>query len=570
MLETNKSRINNIIVDLCMHYAKDSSEQANIIASGIIKDTLHADEVALFYHSGSGPNRVSFAGTNHLVSLDKERWEKAVAPVAQKVSNPYHIAHFGPWKLPGFGESRPYWTGALLWQTKDSTGYLLMGRTQMDWSREDALILKALVEVIGPIVEIRNQEEEAKKEAKENLQRFEAILLGSPDMIYSTDHADRIKAINPAGLAFLGYTTAKELTGKPFESLALNSSDRQNLTDRVRTDGVAINYEIILMKKDGGHIFASESTIAMRNHKGEIIEYIGMIRDITQKIEDEQRLWTANHELIEVNEKLKETQEILLQQEKLASIGQLSAGIAHEINNPLGYLKSNHNTLVRYLSQMQEFFKGEHALPKENTELIVIHRNVMKRLDELTEMAKESEEGFNRIIKIIRDLKSFSHESSADDYTDYDINEGLESSLAMAWNEIKYVADVEKNFRAHDRIHANGGELNQVFLNILVNAAQAIQSEIRHDRGHIWIETSQGDQAVTVMIADDGPGIPEKIRTRIFDPFFTTKEANKGTGLGLSISHGIIEKHKGSIRVSPRTRKGTIFHITIPIKPPTK
>src|SRR5690606_26963892 len=117
--------------------------------------------------------------------------------------------------------------------------------------------------------------------------------------------------------------------------------------------------------------------------------------------------------------------------------------------------------------------------------------------------------------KIIRDLKSFSHESSADDYTDYDINEGLESSLAMAWNEIKYVADVEKNFRAHDRIHANGGELNQVFLNILVNAAQAIQSEIRHDRGHIWIETSQGDQAVTVMIADDGPGIPEKIRTQI-------------------------------------------------------
>lgn len=567
MHENTNAGTNSIIVELCMHYAKDSSEQANIIASDIIKKALGADEVALFYRSGSGPNRVSFAGSNHLISLERERWEKAVAPVSLKTSNPYHLTHFGPWKLPGFGETRPYWAGALLWQTGDSDGYLLMGRSANDWSREDALVLKALVEVVGPIVEIRNHEEEAKKEATENLQRFEAIFLGSPDMIYSTDHRDRITAINPAGLAFLGYDTTEELAGKTFETLALNASDRQNLLDRVRTEGVAINYEIILMKKDGGHLFASESTIARKNSKGHIIEYIGMIRDITRRVEDEQRIWTANHDLIEVNEKLKQTQEILVQQEKLASIGQLSAGIAHEINNPLGYLKSNHNTVLRYLDKLQTLFQEETEIPGKSDQEIAKHAKIRKILDELFDISRESEEGFNRIIKIIKDLKSFSHESSPEDYSSYDVNEGLESSLVMAWNEIKYVADVEKNYTVHTLINANGGELNQVFLNVLVNAAQAIQSEKRKDRGLIRIETSEEDRQIIIKIADDGPGIPDEIRSRIFDPFFTTKEAGKGTGLGLSITHGIIEKHRGSIRVIPGPGKGTVFCITIPITP---
>jgi signal transduction histidine kinase len=150
----------------------------------------------------------------------------------------------------------------------------------------------------------------------------------------------------------------------------------------------------------------------------------------------------------------------------------------------------------------------------------------------------------------------------------YDVNAGLESTLVVAWNEIKYVADVSKKFAELPKIFARGGEINQVFLNVFVNAAQAIASQKRPSKGLISIETARSADSVVVRIADDGPGIPAEIISRVFDPFFTTKEPGKGTGLGLSISYDIIvNKHKGKLSVRSDPGKGSVFRIELPVNP---
>lgn len=272
--------------------------------------------------------------------------------------------------------------------------------------------------------------------------------------------------------------------------------------------------------------------------------------------------------------RLEEAQNQLVQSEKMASVGQLAAGVAHEINNPVGYINSNLNTLGVYVGELLELLAGyeasESELPAAQSKVLLALR---EKIDlpylkkELPALLGESREGIGRVTKIVNDLKDFSH-SDKGVFTWVNIHHGLNSTLNIATNEIKYKADVLKDYGNLPDIECLPSQLNQVFMNLVVNAAQAMDGA---KRGTITVRTRQLDaETVSIEIADDGSGIEEKNLLRIFDPFFTTKPIGKGTGLGLALSYGIIQKHHGSIHVASIAGQGTTFRICLPISQPVQ
>ncbi len=269
--------------------------------------------------------------------------------------------------------------------------------------------------------------------------------------------------------------------------------------------------------------------------------------------------------------KLHEAQNQLLQSEKMASIGQLAAGVAHEINNPIGYVNSNLGTLDKYIRDMIAMLEAyEQAEPLLAADAATAGRikALREKLDieflkeDVAALMKESGEGILRVKKIVQDLKDFSHVDEAE-WQWADLHKGLDSTLNVVWNELKYKAEVVKEYGSLPEVECLPSQLNQVFMNLLVNAAHAIE-----ERGNITIRTGAGDQEVWVEITDNGKGIPAENLKRIFDPFFTTKPVGKGTGLGLSLAYSIVQKHHGRIEASSEEGKGTTFHVALPVKQP--
>lgn len=285
-----------------------------------------------------------------------------------------------------------------------------------------------------------------------------------------------------------------------------------------------------------------------------------------------QDLLRANEELTVLNARLSATQDKLVQSEKLASIGQLAAGVAHEINNPIGYIFSNFGTLEKYLDQVfqmlaaYEAAEAAMAATPQGAQLKALREEI--ELDYLKEdiptLMNESREGITRVRKIVQDLKDFSRVDASQEWVWANLHRGIDSTLNIVNNEIKYKADVVREYGAIPDVECLPSELNQVFMNLLVNAAHAITAE----RGTITIRSGGDDTSVWVEVQDNGSGIPPDVVGRIFDPFFTTKPVGKGTGLGLSLSYGIVKKHHGQIEVSSVVGEGTTFRITVPVKHP--
>jgi PAS domain S-box-containing protein len=465
-----------------------------------------------------------------------------------------------------------------LYSTETEGRYLFIGKAEGDWSVEEEARFVAVSKTIAPIIKVRRERElgeflrlEAERKLAENERRLRTFLEGSRDMIYTVDSADVVTGINAAGVALLGRSRKDEIVGQPFSSFALNLEDREQLLRRVRDVGYAADYEIVLKRADGSSVFCLETAYAIRNPAGDILELQGIVKDITERISSESALWKTNIELADANMKIQRAQNLMVQHEKLASIGQLAAGVAHEINNPLGFLKSNHEMFEKYIKTVRSAWEEAKASPSPDLAEIERRRDLAYLFEEIDAMLAESSDGFSRIMHIVANLKSFSRTEQGAEFKPYDVNAGLESTLIVARNEIKYVADVKKELGELPQIKARGSEINQVFLNILVNAAQAIAEQKREAKGLIVIRTAVvGDHAV-VGIRDDGPGIPEDIRLKIFDPFFTTKEPGKGTGLGLSISYDIVvSKHGGRLTVDSAPGVGTTFTIELPIKGPAE
>ncbi len=252
---------------------------------------------------------------------------------------------------------------------------------------------------------------------------------------------------------------------------------------------------------------------------------------------------------------------MLLQQEKMASIGVLAAGVAHELNNPIGFVHSNLGTLGRYCDKLLRVLaEYERRLPGD-AELEVLRRELKLAflLEDLPTLIRESLEGTERVRKIVADLKVFSRPSEKQ-AVHADLNDCLRSTLNIVHNELKYKARVTTDLASIPPVLCRPGEINQVFLNLLVNACHALQGQ-----GEVRVATRAEEDAVVVTVADTGCGIPEEIRGRIFDPFFTTKPVGQGTGLGLTISYDIVRKHGGTLTFESEVGKGTTFRIRLPV-----
>ena len=266
----------------------------------------------------------------------------------------------------------------------------------------------------------------------------------------------------------------------------------------------------------------------------------------------------------QLNARLEQANRQLLQSEKLAAIGQLAAGVAHEINNPVGYVYSNLQSLGTYL---EDLFRLTDAVGSGASldDLSAIKKNIDYSFlkDDLKDLLAESREGIERVKTIISAMKDFSHIED-EEFKLADLHRGIETTLNVVNNELKYKATVIREFGDLPEVECISSQINQVIMNLLVNAAQAIE-----DFGEIIIRTRcEGDWAI-VEIEDSGKGIAGDDLHRIFEPFFTTKPVGKGTGLGLSLSFNIVQKHNGSITAeNAPSGKGTCFRISLPLKQP--
>ena len=291
------------------------------------------------------------------------------------------------------------------------------------------------------------------------------------------------------------------------------------------------------------------------------------IHESTKLKMDAEELTRKNLRLDEALAALKRSQAKVLHQEKLASIGQLAAGVAHEINNPIGFINSNLSTLGKYLSRLTGFLAAQSeciaaGAPPEKVESVRRQQANLKIdyiVKDLEDLVRESMEGAERVRSIVADLKIFSRMDESE-YKQADLNECLRSAINIAWNEIRYKATLKKELGEIPRTRCYPHQMNQVFMNLLVNAAHAIE-----DQGVITVRSWEEDGYVCVSVADTGRGIPEANLNRIFEPFFTTKGVGKGTGLGLSITYDIVKKHNGEITVRSEPGKGTLFTVRIPV-----
>ena len=298
--------------------------------------------------------------------------------------------------------------------------------------------------------------------------------------------------------------------------------------------------------------------------------HLALKEELARLARTEVELLKRNAELSEVNEKLSMAQEHLVQSEKMASIGQLAAGVAHEINNPIGYIFSNFGSLENYLTHLFDMLAAYEQ--EETSESLPASRERLKALktkidleflkEDIPVLMRESKEGIVRVRQIVQDLKDFSHVDAGQEWGWANLTQGIDSTLNVVNNEIKYKADVVRDYGDIPSVECLSSQINQVVMNLVVNAAHAIGSE----RGIITIRTGRDGTDVWIEVADNGSGIPKDILSRIFDPFFTTKPVGKGTGLGLSLSYGIVKKHHGRLEVTSEVGKGTCFRVTLPIK----
>ena len=391
----------------------------------------------------------------------------------------------------------------------------------------------------------RKEFEEALRVSEE---RFRSLVENAKDVIYSMTPSGEFSYLSPQFSETLGYDTS-EFLGKSVVSL-LHPDDKEEaiqwLEAEIKEEGTGGGgYEFRMLHKDGSTRWFIENGSIIYDEDGKILEIIGIVHDITE-------LKRAMHDLEEANRHLKETQFQLVQSEKMASLGTLVAGIAHEINTPIGAVSSMHDTLFRTLEKLKEMIKTRFSGEGEDAAKFAM---IMKVIDDSNKVIRP---GTERVINIVRKLRSFARLDEAE-LKKVDIHEGLEDTLTLIHHELKHDITINREYGNVPAISCFPGQLNQVFLNIIINAKQAIKG-----KGEITIATFTKSEKVYVSIKDTGVGISKENVKKVFDPGFTTKGVGVGTGLGLSICYQIIQDHRGEIKVESEMGKGTTFTIILP------
>lgn len=364
--------------------------------------------------------------------------------------------------------------------------------------------------------------------------------------------------------SLLEYRESIALVKPTIAIMDLNLPDGRSL-DLLASSVGGAPFPVIMMTSYGNEQVAVDAI------KAGALDYIvkspEAFTSIAVSVERALREWTLIQEKKEMERQLKESQARIIQQEKMASIGQLAAGVAHEINNPIGYISSNINTLLKYVDKLAQFIESQtqaiETCADDATRASIEELRRQIKLDyvikDLRALIAESLEGAERVSKIVQDLKSFSR-SEADEAVRCNLNECIRSTINVVRNEIKYVAELDLQLGDIPPVLCRPQQISQVVMNLLVNAAHSISAN-----GVISVSTSKADDAVEISVSDTGCGIPPENLEKIFEPFFTTKEAGKGTGLGLAISCDIVRKHGGELLVRSEVGRGTTFTVRLPV-----
>lgn len=416
--------------------------------------------------------------------------------------------------------------------------------------------------ILNDITELKHSHEELKKQRD----WLDVTLTSIGDCVIATDKKSKITFINSSAEALTGWNRQAAIgkdIGMVFNIIhELTREKIESPVEKVLKEGTLTGFanHSLLISKNGKEIPIGESGSPIKSDNGEILGVILVFRDLTERRNADTKLQQMHSQLV--------------QSEKIASIGQLAAGVAHEINNPVGYISSN---LSAFKKNIQNIFLAFASL--EETALICCSDDAdklekfqaeiasVKKINnfefiknDLPNLLLESIDGTARIQKIVANLLEFARPAK-EEFQQSAINKIIEKSLALVWNELKYKCEIKKEYGNRlPVIICNEGQLIQVFVNLFMNAAQAIENK----NGLIAIKTYFEKPLVCVEISDNGKGIEGKHLDKIFEPFFTTKEVGKGTGLGLSIVYGIIQNHKGTIEVKSKPGEGSVFIIKFP------
>lgn len=351
----------------------------------------------------------------------------------------------------------------------------------------------------------------------------------------------------------------RELVGQPLRMLRTTCLREKefSLLEHSYSNSKSATMETIRWREDGSKVYCEWHISPVREGDGKVTHFISILMDVTRLREQEEAQRRSKEELMEAHQRLVENQQQLIHSEKMAFLGQLAAGVAHEINNPVGYVMSNLETLIDDIKEIQDNPTGRPSVSGNPS-----RPQPAPFFAETQEILQESITGLDRVKDIVQGLKNFARPAEAE-IKNADINHEIEVALKVVSNELGGKCTVRKHLGDLPNIECRPGQLNQVFANLLANAAQAITNH-----GAITVTTEFNGSEILVKVADDGTGIEEKNISQLFTPFFTTKPTGQGTGLGLSVSYGIIQKHNGTIEVESAVGKGSTFTVRLPV--PTK
>jgi len=433
--------------------------------------------------------------------------------------------------------------------------------------------IQGIVCIAQDITERRRAEETL----RESEDRHRNLIESSYDLIQSVMDDGHFGFVNKTWFETLGYTEAELPDLTLFDIVHPDFHPHcEELFQKIMSGESFKHMEITLVTKDG-RLIPVEGNATGRFMGDEFVATYAFFRDITerkaaeklseeyrrnleQKVEERtQELKERNDALENTLNQLKNTQTQLVQSEKMAALGHLAAGVAHEINNPVGVVNSIADVSNRCINRIMSVLETSDTLGD-----IQDNEQFQQSIKLLKENNRAAALASDRIGEIVGSLRDFARLDESE-FQNADIHEGIDSTLTLINNRLRGLITVHKDFGEIPRILCYPGQLNQVILNLLTNAVDAIDGE-----GDVWIRTFLDGDSVKISIQDNGRGIPEDMLPNIFDPFFTTRSAGSGTGLGLAVSYQVIEQHGGKIEVESEIGKGAEFVVTLPVKAPVK